>query len=157
MPAASSDEWFRAAIARFATLAGTDPFPPHMTLVGEVGVFDRDAVQAAIRGHGQLSVAFVAVDDEDQRFRCVTLRAAPEPLAELRERLLPVMPSGSTDPYRPHLSLLYGDLPPDERRRIVEAARLPASLPEVVVDAVAVWDTSPERWTEWRELDRWPL
>ena len=159
MPSASTDEWFAGMIGRFAALASTEPFDPHLTLVGEqvAPTWEHDAVAAVLVGLGPFDVQMVGVDDEDAPFRCVTLRAAPDELSEARRRLLGVLECTHPEPYRPHLSLLYGSLPAAERRSLIAAATLPVRLPSVTIDAVAVWDTSSDRWGEWRELDRWEL
>jgi hypothetical protein len=158
LPDAGSDAWFRRTIASFAARGGTAPFRPHVTVCGATpAAFTRDDVAAALAGAARFDVAFTRVDDEPVRYRCVTLRADAEPMSALRERLRPVVHDEGNDPYRPHLSLFYGDLDADARRALIEAAALPTVLPVATIDAVALWDTTADSWDEWFELDRWPL
>ncbi|HEY8081205.1 MAG TPA: 2'-5' RNA ligase family protein [Acidimicrobiales bacterium] len=157
LPTAATQGWFQEAIERFARISGTRAFVPHVTVLGDVSGWTHERVAAVLKDVPSFEVEMLQVDDEDARFRCVTLRASPDPLVRLRAQLRSAMQSDDTEPYRPHLSLLYGERTTSQRREAIEAAGLPASLPAATIGAVAVWDTSDLDWGSWRELDRWTL
>lgn len=158
VPTAASSRSLRDLAGRLVAAARSTPFELHVTLLGAVeGERGHDEVAGAIRGWQRFQVDFEAVDDEDHVFRCLTLRTSSEDLARLREALTAVFTDVSPGPYRPHLSLLYGALGADERRRLLQGSNLPSPLPGMEVEAVELWDTGPDDWTEWRRLDRWAL
>jgi hypothetical protein len=142
-----------ALIERLA--AGSHPvFAPHVTLLPSLPADTPDvrpAVGALAAALGPFTLRLAGETHSDDFFRCVVLEAelAP-PLLFARgaaERVLDLAPP---EPYRPHLSLVYGHLPPPERAALAAEARTLMPLPlDVTAAALELWDTSDDvpRWT----------
>jgi hypothetical protein len=158
MPAPRDARWCRAVIGDLAGRAGATAHEPHVTLVGDLAEGWRaDDVAVALRGTGDVTVRLTDVDDEDERYRCVTLRCEAARPTALRERLVQFSKDEADTAFRPHLSLLYGDLDAARRRALLSATSLPLPLPSLRLTAVAAWDTTEPDWAAWHELARWPL
>ncbi len=146
-------EW----IEQLAATTGTAVFAPHVTLVGSVPPSaDVAPIERALAGFGAFDVTLVGLADSDQHFRCITvLAAADPPLLDLRSALVAACDADST-PYEPHLSLLYADLPSDERRALRATVTLPLPM-HVAIDAVCLTDTSDDHSANWSVVRKWPL
>ncbi|WP_437817027.1 2'-5' RNA ligase family protein [Sorangium sp. So ce1078] len=129
-------------IEALARETGGAAFAPHLTLVGGLRG-DGGALAARL---GQLEGAPRPVElrvrgpaTGSSRHQCVFLDVAPTaPLEALRRAAQAALGADET-PFRPHVSLVYGDLP-DERRRAL------AADPRVLALGHHVW------WAERLEL-----
>jgi 2'-5' RNA ligase len=145
-----------AVIADLAARQGGPVFAPHVTLAG-VTEAEPDAVAGVLAGVAAgvapFEVRLTGTGYEPVFFRSLYLRAAPSSrltaLHEAAERALGL----ELEPYRPHLSLLYADLPPDRKPAI--AADLGLALPMTIrVDAAEVWGDFRAPVPQWRRLAR---
>ena len=98
-------------------------FPPHETLLGEcVGprreLIDKSAgLAAAIR---PFTVRLEQIDFLDEYYRCLFVRAAlTEPLWKAHQAARQAFGHGHDPSFVPHLSLLYGDFPRDEKAEVI--------------------------------------
>ncbi|MEY2398187.1 MAG: hypothetical protein QOJ00_1361 [Actinomycetota bacterium] len=150
---------FDEVIQRLSRVTGTAPFPPHITLLGSVtaGSTFNDAVAQVADSTEPVPVQLTQVEHSDQVFRCVTLSAAPgHQLSEARSALLNACGGDDVVPYEPHLSVLYGALPANERQQLAHSVDL--ALPvSITVDALHVVDVSHDDWGRWAVVAQWPL
>jgi 2'-5' RNA ligase len=142
-----------ALIATLAHRVGTPPFMPHVTLVGRVGLRGPEARKRARDLAGRLPpvpLRLTHVSHGDEFYRCVVLEVLPLPeLMAAREEAALIMGSGS-EPYRPHLSLVYGHLAPEQRESVAAEVRGMLSLPlSISADRVELHATAgpPADWT----------
>jgi len=135
----------RALIARLAARYAAPVFPPHVTLLGDLPG-DEAAVVARARtlatGLRRLVVTFPRIGWRDEYFRCFYLEVESDEVVAARgdaEALFGREPS----PYLPHLSLIYGELPADEKARL--RAELNRRLPMAgELQTLEVWRTRGE-------------
>ncbi|WP_437280839.1 2'-5' RNA ligase family protein [Sorangium sp. So ce375] len=150
-PAARLEELIEA----LARETGGPAFAPHLTLLGGLR---GDAVALAaklgeLRGDGD-ALRPVALEARgpatgSTRHRCVFLDVAPsEPLAALR-RAAEAALGANQAPFRPHLSLVYGELPAAHRMAL-------AADPRVLALGHAVWWADRlELWSVEGPTERW--
>jgi 2'-5' RNA ligase len=145
LPATADAARFVPTIERLAAEVGSDPFPPHITLLGDAGDVD------ALPDIGAFSVRLVALADSDERYRCITLTAESDELFALRSAV-----GGTTSDYEPHLSLLYAELLASRRAELRKTVDLDLPM-TITIDAVALVDTSDNVFTRWTRERTWPL
>jgi hypothetical protein len=117
---------FAGWIERLAARTGGPVFAPHITLAPE------SPPAAPFR------VELLHLADSDDRFRCITITAARTPPLDAVEA--------------PHLSLAYGELPPDERAALRATIQLPLPM-TIDVDELWVVDTRGDV-ANWAVLER---
>jgi hypothetical protein len=122
LPSAADAALFTPTIERLARVTATSPFPPHIT------------IPDTPRPTTPYAVTLTHVDDEDYRFRCITLRAGD---------------NGE------HLSLLYADLSAEERAALRDTVDVPLPL-TITIDAIARVDTSGDV-SAWRTVEHYSL
>ena len=146
-------------IARLAAAHGAPVFAPHVTMAGVVEC-SRDAAALVlgrlVAGVPPFEVTLTGVGYEPEFFRSLYLRAEPPAiltaLHEAGERAWDLNPA----PYRPHLSLLYSQLPEERKPAIADALGL--ALPVTIrIDAAEVWADFTDDVTRWRRVARVPL
>jgi 2'-5' RNA ligase len=131
-------------IAAGARALGTERFAPHLTLQGGVeGGLPRvlDVLTALAAVTPPLDVTLTAVSHSAERFRAVVLEAeASRPLLVLQQALRAALRPDDARPFRPHVSLVYGELPEEARARFAETV---AEWPRVFrAQAVVGWRTA---------------
>jgi 2'-5' RNA ligase len=112
-----------ARIGELSRRFGTPPFDPHVTLLPGIEMDDDTARlrtgELAAR-LGPIRVQLTTAGQEDEYFRSVFIDVDPGPeLLEARRLSTRVFGIERAAPFRPHLSLLYGDLKEEQRRHAV--------------------------------------
>jgi 2'-5' RNA ligase len=120
-------------IGRLAARFGTPPFEPHVTLLGAMACDDRAACCARelAAGSAALELPVTGIGGGDPPFRILYLRLGETaPLGRLRAAAQAQCPHRESQPWFPHLSLLYGELEASARARIADELKpdLPASI-----------------------------
>jgi hypothetical protein len=148
LPQGSEYERLAARIHALATLHGSTPFPPHVTLLGGIRGDETAILTAAGRfakDSPALPVRLVAASVRDEYFRRLVLEAHPtEELMAARARAAASLALPATG-FEPHLSLLYG------RAEVVPAdagVQLPLAF---TCRQLAVWRTQGAA-SAWRPL-----
>jgi 2'-5' RNA ligase len=160
MPEGEAHERLLGLIARLARRFSTPAFPPHVTLLpGIEGRAEEDVLEASRRvaaGLGPFEVGLSGVEGRDEPFRCLFARAVlDEPLLRAHEAAARAFDREPDPAFFPHLSLLYGALPPATKR---EAAAAASSLVTLAFRArrLHVWRTDGPV-AEWREIGAFGL
>lgn len=158
LPSSRDRDLYRRCIERLAHVVGSEPFEPHITLVGSVPTPASAAavVQPVVAGTKPFAAELIEVVDSEEYFRCVVLVVRPEgKIVVLRDKLVAAL-GVRRDAFWPHLSLLYADVSPSERQRLRSSLHLdlPVSL---VIDAVCLVNTGPSDVRRWSILEWWPL
>jgi 2'-5' RNA ligase len=146
-------------IGTLAAACAAPTFPPHVTIVP---MYDSDTA-AALRtlrsltdGLRPFDVTFGAFGQEQTYFRSLYLRAESSQLlttaheAGLRAWALQDLP------YMPHLSLLYCDLAPEQKKPLQAAIGIALPL-TVRFDAAELWIHDRHGVSAWRPAARVPL
>lgn len=106
-----------------AAYGDTPVFPPHITVAGGLAVDGETASAAARRlaeEHAPLDITLTRPHCSTTWFQCVYLLVEPtHHLLQLHADALAAF-NEDGDMYVPHLSLVYGDLPLQERRQLVD-------------------------------------
>jgi 2'-5' RNA ligase len=154
VPEGADEVALRAIIDRLAEQHGGPAFPPHLTLLSGIVTEESDVVERARRLASASTPLTLHLDDigtDETYFQSLFAVARPTPeLVGLRAVAREVFPD-APDPYRPHISLLYGRPSPETKRTIVSAER--ANLPSSVEATTLVVMTGHEV-AEWRSALR---
>ena len=129
LPTAETGQALRAWIDRLAVRFGVDAFAPHVT--GFSGEFeDRDAwcaqLKQVLRNLSPFTLKTMGFGYSERYHQTFFIKLAAVPLMEaVRHGLWEA--TGRTSSYHlfPHLSLLYADLPLQEKRALAETESLP--------------------------------
>lgn len=107
-----------ALIHRLAARLGTPPFTPHVTLLG--GLHGRvDRLHELARDLPSLALRLTRIDGQDAFFRCLYVEAeGGAALGASRARAAERLDVRTPPAFFPHLSLVYGQLSSDRKRRL---------------------------------------
>jgi len=155
MPGGEAGGRLSALVDSLAERLGTTPFPPHVTLLSGIDAPSDEEVLATSRSLAgrlpPLAVRLAAVEGRAEHFRCLFARAAADaPLVSAHAAAARAFGRTPDPAFLPHLSLVYGALEPDTKRRL--AAGLRGAL-ESSFEArrLHVWRTEG-RPGDWHEL-----
>jgi 2'-5' RNA ligase len=122
LPAGELRDRLSAWIEELARRYRTPVFPPHLTLLPGIAGQEEDALARAGRLASSLeplAIRLLEVGTSDSFFRCVFLRAElSEALQKAHLLAREAFPDVPAAPFLPHLSLLYGQLGPKEKRAV---------------------------------------
>ena len=160
VPAAGAErDRLTGAIGRLAAAHGGPVFAPHVTLAGAFEASEAAVargLEALVAGVPPFEVRLAEFGHEPAFFRSLYLRAEPS------ARLVALHQAGleawglDAPPYRPHLSLLYSDLPEDRKPALIEGLGL--DLPVTIrIDAAELWTDFRDPVADWRRAARVPL
>lgn len=150
----------RAWIQRIARWQDAPSFEPHLTLLGSSPDPETTAVaiDRAISSLWQMPIELQELADTSEYFRCIVLVAKrTREFDAFRSALVADLdPTGTQDPYWPHLSLLYAVLGPTERAALRERVTIEVPLRIVISDLWLV-DTSGPDPSAWTRMNTWSL
>jgi 2'-5' RNA ligase len=178
VPSGADHDDLKKLISSLSAQYGTPDFEPHVTLVGlgVIAAADQNLIAGQVESLAKTICPFA------MRLRGVGATADPFRSLFLKvEQTTQVMAAGrqgldfyrqiqgqepSSTSYFPHLSLLYGNLPPSDKERII-AGRLKAQKRlerSFTASKIQLWITTaklpdwPDAWKEnWRMVKEFPL
>jgi hypothetical protein len=148
-----------ALIAATAARLGTEPFAPHVTLLPGIDGPEEVVLETArhvAAGLGPLRLSLRSVGGRDEHFRCViALAVGGAPLRAAHAAAARAFGRPPDPAFLPHLSLVYGTLPPDVKSALI--AELAAAV-AVTFEAARLhaWRTHGPVGV-WRELGSFPF
>jgi 2'-5' RNA ligase len=160
MPGEAVRQRLAALIEGLAARLGTLPFPPHLTLLPGIEGRAQDDVLAAGESLAAelrpLTVRLLSVEGRDEHFRCLFARAeADEPLRAAHAAAARAFDREPDPAFLPHLSLVYGTLPPVARWGL--AAEVAAAVTvSFAAGRLHVWRTEGPV-GDWREIGTFPF
>ncbi len=116
---AEDEAWARRLIEGYASELGTEPFDPHVTILGGLSGLNetREAEIAALaKAHPAFDVPVAEIAFLPEIFRAFFLKLSAHPTLDALNREAEGL--GSIYPntgYMPHVSLIYGDLMPEAK------------------------------------------
>src|SRR5437879_1543205 len=123
MPEGRAGDRLRALIGELARRHRTPSFLPHLTLLGGIPGPEEAALSRAAgpaRGLAPIAIRLREVETSDEYFRCVFVRAEPtKALRGAHVDARAALAGAAPTPFKPHLSLLYGRLGPNERAAVL--------------------------------------
>lgn len=159
VPVDEARETLSRLIEDLAARLGTPAFAPHVTLVTGV---TRPADEV-VRRAGELALALEPLslplrgpESRDEAFRCLYLPVG-ETLKLLATHALArsALRVGDERPYEPHLSLVYGTLPPGQKQQL--RAELASLVPSRVEFAALEVVRTEGVVADWRTLAVFPI
>ncbi|KAI8826049.1 2',3'-cyclic-nucleotide 3'-phosphodiesterase [Fimicolochytrium jonesii] len=147
-------------IASLAEELGTSKFDPHITILGSIPVPKDEVLELTLKVAAEarrFNATLTEVTGHARFFECIT--ATPSPTTELRtlraaaEKIFEGH-CQSVLPYRPHLSLLYGELDEPAKEAVIKRLKEQTGvgigvLGEVIpIERLQIWTTgrSVEEW-----------
>ena len=125
MPTGEVYETFSGLITHLAQAYHGPVFEPHVTLLGGVRQAEDEILRKAeelVSGQPPFSISVRIVDYHDVYFRALFVRAErTDPLQTLYTRAKALFAMPDLPDYLPHLSLLYGNVPPSVKEHIIQA------------------------------------
>lgn len=159
MPEGAVRDGLAALVVRLAARLGTEPFAPHLTLLPGVSGPERDVLRAAAALASRLpplSLRLVAVAGLPEHFRCLFARAeATAPLLAAHAAAARAFGREPDPAFLPHVSLVYGTLPPATKRGLAGELAGEATVP-FAAGRLHVWRTGGPV-ADWREAGAFPL
>ena len=137
----------------------TPPFEPHITVLGRVLGSDSELFSKSSQVGSLIRpfhVALKTVDYLDEYFRCLFIRAGKSrEIIDLHTTAKRMFTIQDTKSYMPHVSLIYGSLPADVKKKII--SDIGNDFPDAVeVRSIhlisASVDTDPRDWYSVREF-----
>jgi len=134
-------------IDNYAEQLSTPHFIPHLTLLTGVANVAEAQLRVLAGECSDVMIEPMGIATGGDFYHCVfiAVNATPE-LQRVRDAAERIF-GANGEPFRPHMSLVYGDLPRETREAVareIEATRFAAYAPEVL-EAVETGGT-PERW-----------
>ncbi len=153
MPEGTAGKRLARWIDRLASRLGGERFAPHLTLLSGLRGGESELHAAAARVAAQIApftVRFDGIEGRPQHFRCLFLRAvAGKELRSAHARAARALGQAPDHAFLPHLSLVYGRLPP--ARRAALAREIGDGAPvEFLASRLHLWRTEGSV-AEWRE------
>lgn len=155
VPAEADRPWLEEIINRLAAEFNAPRFTPHITLLSTKLSQDelpQQIIETAARGFTPISLKASGLDHGPERFKSVFIRFANDMLAPLNRTLASFCSFPGSYQLDAHLSLLYRQLTPVVRERIISDLLLPTS--PILFDTIIA--TMPgEGQTSFDDVDRW--
>lgn len=161
MPEGAVYDRLRGLIKDLSEEFSTPFFEPHVTVLGRIAGDETEMTDRIVR-LGKLVTPFrirlSTLDYTDEYFRCLFIKVEKsKELALLHNTAKEVFCVQDTTPYMPHLSLIYGNLTTDKKKKIVTetgsefACELGIRTLHLFLASV---NTDPG---EWRSVKEFPL
>ena len=158
MPQKEMYDEFQKIIQDLSETYGTPAFEPHVTLVSGLNGNDNafvEKIDAFVRGKHKFSVTAKNIDYAHGFLTALFLNIQNNPAidqinAQGCEHLKPF----GQDPYRPHLSLLYGDITSQEKKRIIADLNLAGKV--ITFDKIKLIKGHSDV-EQWRIIREWGL
>lgn len=151
MPEGQTALRLQKLIARLSHEYSTPRFEPHVTLIGECDMSET-AVLAKTKELASkiqpFDIRLNRIEYLDRYFQCVFIKAEKtHHLMKTRACAWALFGKKKDEKYMPHLSLIYGNLPPQVKQSIVQAAGDTLEL-QFRVEKICLYHTagSPEQW-----------
>jgi 2'-5' RNA ligase len=159
MPAGEIAGYLDSWIARLADRFRTERFPPHVTLLaGLSGEEDAlvDATRRAAASIPPVPVHIDTIEGRDEHYRCLYVRVAePAKVAAAHARAAEAFSRAADPDFFPHVSLVYGTLPPEKKRDVAHEAGSDLDL-RFEARTLHLW-SAPGGVDTWREIAVVPL
>jgi 2'-5' RNA ligase len=160
MPDGEVGAELQAWIDRLAVRFGTARFPAHVTLVGEAAGTDEQAALEAARRAAEATATFTVrldgIDGRDEHYRCLfAVAETSKPLLTAHEALSRALGREPDPAFLPHLSLVYGTLPEDQKLALRHEAGVDVSL-RFDARRLHAWRTGGPV-ADWREIAAFDL
>jgi 2'-5' RNA ligase len=127
IPAGRTRELLQALINELARKYDAPSFVPHVTLVSNIlaGPEEipklKEQAKALAQGIGEITISLSGYGFTDEEFRCLFLLAHSPRLDAVYSAAASVFPQVNEEHFRelPHLSVLYGNYPPETKQEII--------------------------------------
>lgn len=133
-------------------------FEPHLTILGDVDLSLEtlsDKINKVVQKTRVLILETSTVEYSSTYFQCVFVRVKPTPdLMQLYDNLKQNLGLTKSSVFMPHISLLYGDFPYQERHKIANSLRLETQVfsSESIVITPSGADVTPDKWDHLKEI-----
>jgi len=144
----SKDEYYKAWIQNIAQKANAPVFSPHITLLGSVKTVDitsyKNAISPIIHHISKTPIQFGNIQMEDFIWRAMYFLIEPkELLTEMHHKLANALSEFGADKdahYLPHLSLLYTEIPKEEKQVLLNNSRPLSKKEHLLFDQIRIVD-----------------
>jgi len=159
MPEGEARDRLARLISRLSARFSTPLFPPHVTLLPGIRGREDDllAASAALAaGLRPFPVRLRGIESRDEPFRCLFVPAIPdEPLRSAHAAASRGFGREPDPAFLPHLSLVYGTLPPETKWPLAAELAAAAAAP-FEARRLYVWRTEGPV-GDWREIRTFPF
>lgn len=151
MPEGQTALRLQELIARFSREYSTPRFEPHVTLIGECDMSETAVLVRTKELASKIQpfdIRLNRIEYLDRYFQCVFIKAEKtQDLMKARASACALFGQKKDEKYMPHLSLIYGNLPPRVKQSIVQSAGGTLEL-QFCAEKIYLYHTggSPEHW-----------
>lgn len=163
-PAGKDFQFCDSLVREFCRRFDIPPFEPHVTVYS--GMFPdpeklKEAVSAAVRGIGPLELKVRGAGCSEEFFKTLFIDFHEHELLQvIRRRIGESLPVDSGYQLKPHLSLLYREMPLADKRALAQGLHIDRETISFDRIAVSTPGNSAEGWRDtgsWRTVCRIPL
>lgn len=147
-------------IKRLAIEYNAPVFSPHVTLLGEamqseVDIIER--IQELVSGQKPFPITLSTVGYGDAYFKALFVEVGEtEPLLALHERAKGIFDMKDTPPYKPHISLFYGNSSSAIKKKMIDMIGGGDQAAEFMVGSIHLFKTDGEA-NVWYKVKEFPL
>ena len=159
-PEGDTGKLLQDTIDSLAATYGGPEFPPHLTVLARIpGENESVVCEKALElseGPSYLTVSCEGFGMQDSYFKSLYLVASPtDELLALHKHAQELFTMSTSESYVPHISLMYGTLPTEQKKRIIETLGHLSSC-SFTVQSLSVWRT-PGETSSWTRVATFPL
>lgn len=159
VPSQPEFDQYHKSIGDLARSASSPAFTPHITLLGQIPgdvTWIKAQTEELFSDVHRFKLSLTHVGMFDTHYRSIILHVKGSPrLEELYTQSLQLYSQGKSEPFVPHLSLLYSDLLESEKIALMKPLTL--ELPQIVSINEAVLMETRGGPQDWREVARYTL
>lgn len=125
----------------------TPVFEPHVTLVGNIELSEREIIkkaEALARSMGKLEITLEGIANSEDYFEAIFLRVKENPELSEYSKLARRIFGKPEKEYHPHLSLAYGSIPLAEREQVCADLLKALEVISFSVDSFHLYNTQGE-------------
>ena len=154
LPALEAADSFQNIIRNLGETFDGPLFPPHITVIGAGAIKGaeeqlKERVEKLAQELSPFPIHFTGIEFEDVWHRCLFLRAEKSAaLVDLHNQASEMFGKTPSTSYMPHLSLLYGEFPREEKPKMAESI---GGYPDsCTIDRLALYNVTgmPNEWSQ---------
>jgi 2'-5' RNA ligase len=154
LPEEGINKKYQKIISNVAASYRTQEFKPHVTLIKNLKLKEKDILlltNKLIKWFKPIKTKLMKFGNSDRKYRSlyITVLKTPE-LLKAHNKANQIF-EHKEEPFMPHISIVYGELPLDDKLDIIEGLK-PLDKDFFIMDKLVVYDITEENADLWKEV-----